>query len=105
MSDVAASGSLTIGGDLDVHRLGFGAMRIVGPGVWGPPQDRDAMIAVLRRVIALGVNLIDTADSYGPHFSEQLIHDALYPYPDGWRRAGCRGSLACSRRCRWSRRR
>jgi aryl-alcohol dehydrogenase-like predicted oxidoreductase len=83
VSAVAAGGSLTIGGDLEVHRLGFGAMRIVGPGVWGPPQDRDVMLDVLRRVVKLGVNLIDTADSYGPHFSEQLIHDALYPYPDG----------------------
>jgi len=83
MSGVASSGSLTIGGDLEVHRLGFGAMRIVGPGVWGPPQDRDAMRDVLRRVVSLGINLIDTADSYGPHFSEQLIHDALYPYAEG----------------------
>ena len=80
---VAASGSLTIGGDLEVHRLGYGAMRIVGPGVWGPPPDRDVVLDVLRRVVSLGVNLIDTADSYGPHFSEQLIHDALYPYPEG----------------------
>ena len=102
MSDVAASGSLTIGGDLEVHRLGFGAMRIVGPGVWGPPQDRDAMIAVLRRVISLGVNLIDTADSYGPHFSEQLIHDALYPYPDGLLIA-TKGGLTRSGPGRWAR--
>jgi pyridoxine 4-dehydrogenase len=79
---VDASGTLTLGGDLEVHRLGFGAMRIVGPGVWGPPRDRDAMLDVVRRVVDLGVNLIDTADSYGPHISEQLIAEALHPYPD-----------------------
>ena len=83
MSAVDASGTLTIGGDIEVHRLGYGAMRIVGEGTWGPPRDRDASLAVLRRVIDLGVNLIDTADSYGPHFSEQLIAEALHPYPDG----------------------
>jgi aryl-alcohol dehydrogenase-like predicted oxidoreductase len=82
MPDVEASGTLSLGGDLEVHRLGFGAMRIVGPGVWGPPQDRDAILAVLRHVVDSGVNLIDTAASYGPHFSEQLIADALHPYPD-----------------------
>jgi aryl-alcohol dehydrogenase-like predicted oxidoreductase len=83
MSAVAASGTLTLGGDLEVHRLGFGAMRITGTGVWGPPADRDVAIAVLRRAVELGVDLIDTADSYGPHVSEQLIADALHPYPDG----------------------
>ena len=65
-----------------VHRLGFGAMRITGPGIWGPPRDRDAAIAVLRRAVELGVDLIDTADSYGPTISEELIHDALFPYGD-----------------------
>ena len=65
-----------------VHRLGFGAMRITGPGIWGPPRDRDAAIAVLRRAVDLGVDLIDTADSYGPTISEELIHDALFPYGD-----------------------
>lgn len=102
MSAVASSGSLTIGGDREVHRLGFGAMRIVGPGVWGPPQDRDAMLEVLRRVISLGINLIDTADSYGPHFSEQLIHDALYPYPGGLLIA-TKGGLERSGPGQWSR--
>jgi aryl-alcohol dehydrogenase-like predicted oxidoreductase len=80
---VAGSGTLAIGGDIEVHRLGFGAMRIVGAGVWGPPPDRDGALALLRRVVELGVNLIDTADSYGPHVSEQLIAEALHPYPDG----------------------
>jgi pyridoxine 4-dehydrogenase len=80
---VEGSGTLTIGGDLEVYRLGFGAMRIVGNGVWGPPRDRDVALAVIRRAVELGVNLIDTADSYGPHVSEQLIAEALHPYPDG----------------------
>jgi aryl-alcohol dehydrogenase-like predicted oxidoreductase len=75
--------TFTIGGDLEVHRLGFGAMRITGDGIWGPPRDRDAAIAVLRRAVELGIDLIDTADSYGPHVSEQLIAEALHPYPDG----------------------
>jgi pyridoxine 4-dehydrogenase len=69
-------------GDRRVRRLGFGAMRITGPGIWGPPADRDEAIAVLRRAVELGVNLIDTADSYGPHVSEELIAEALYPYPE-----------------------
>jgi aryl-alcohol dehydrogenase-like predicted oxidoreductase len=69
--------------DVEVHRLGFGAMRIVGEGVWGPPADRDRSLAVLRRAVELGVNLIDTADSYGPEVSEELIADALHPYPNG----------------------
>ena len=73
----AAAGTLTIGGDLKVHRLGFGAMRITGPGVWGPPPDRAAAVRVLRRALELGVNLIDTADSYGPHVSEEIIAEAL----------------------------
>jgi aryl-alcohol dehydrogenase-like predicted oxidoreductase len=75
--------TLTIGGRDELRRLGFGAMRIVGAGVWGPPPDRDAAVAVVRRAVELGVNLIDTADSYGPHVSEQLIAEALHPYPDG----------------------
>src|SRR4051795_9861735 len=69
-------------GDHRVRRLGFGAMRITGPGIWGPPADHDEAIAVLRRAVELGVNLIDTADSYGPHVSEELIAEALHPYPD-----------------------
>jgi pyridoxine 4-dehydrogenase len=75
--------AFAIGGKLPVERLGFGAMRLTGPGVWGPPQDHGAAIRVLRRVVELGVNLIDTADSYGPHVSEELIHEALHPYPEG----------------------
>src|SRR6266576_1828895 len=77
------SGTFAIGGDLPVHRLGFGAMRLTGPGVWGEPADRTEAIAVLRRAIELGINLIDTADSYGPYVSEELIREALHPYPEG----------------------
>jgi aryl-alcohol dehydrogenase-like predicted oxidoreductase len=69
-----------LGGDLPVHRLGFGAMRIVGKGVWGPPEDHDTAIAVLRRAVELGVDFVDTADSYGPTLSEELIREALHPY-------------------------
>jgi aryl-alcohol dehydrogenase-like predicted oxidoreductase len=72
-----------IGGDLEVRRLGFGAMRITGDGIWGPPDDPEAARSLLRRVVELGVNLIDTADSYGPEVSENLIAAALHPYPDG----------------------
>ena len=81
--NVAASGTFTIGGDLPVHRLGFGAMRITGPGVWGEPRDREEARRVLKRAVELGVNFIDTADSYGPAVSEEIIAEALYPYPDG----------------------
>ncbi|WP_242424848.1 aldo/keto reductase, partial [Frankia sp. EI5c] len=81
--NAAASGTFLLGGDLAVNRLGYGAMQITGRGVWGPPADRDAAIAVLRRAVELGVNLIDTADSYGPEVSEDLIAEALYPYPEG----------------------
>ncbi|ULE32857.1 aldo/keto reductase [Mycobacterium sp. IDR2000157661] len=73
------SGTFTLG-DLTVNRLGFGAMRLTGPGVWGPPADREECLRVLRRAVELGVNFIDTADSYGPSVSEELIHDALHPY-------------------------
>jgi aryl-alcohol dehydrogenase-like predicted oxidoreductase len=82
MPDASPAGTIDVGGDLTVNRLGFGAMRITGPGIWGPPADRDEAKAVLRRVIELGVNFIDTADSYGPDVSEELIAEALYPYPD-----------------------
>ncbi|WP_407687778.1 aldo/keto reductase [Mycobacterium sp. HUMS_1102779] len=75
-----ASGTFTIGGDLTVNRLGFGAMRLTGKGVWGPPTDRDECIRVLRRAAELGVNFIDTADSYGPYVSEEIIREALHPY-------------------------
>ncbi|TDE85748.1 aldo/keto reductase [Deinococcus sp. S9] len=78
--NAAQSGIFRIGGELPVHRLGFGAMRITGEGVWGDPQDREEALATLRRVPELGVNLIDTADSYGPAVSEELIHEALFPY-------------------------
>ena len=92
----AASGTLTIGGDLTVNRMGYGAMRITGVGIWGPPTDKAAALATLRRTVELDVNLIDTADSYGPKVSEELIAEALYPYPaglviatkGGWERPG-----------------
>jgi pyridoxine 4-dehydrogenase len=78
----AAAGTIEIGGDLVVNRMGFGAMRITGTGIWGDPPDRDLAKATLRRAVELGVNFIDTADSYGPDVSEELIAEALYPYPD-----------------------
>jgi aryl-alcohol dehydrogenase-like predicted oxidoreductase len=77
-----AAGTFGLGGDLPVHRLGFGAMRITGAGIWGPPADHDEAIAVLRRAVELGVDFIDTADSYGPFVSEDLITEALHPYPE-----------------------
>lgn len=77
----AKAGEFLIGNDLRVTRLGYGAMRITGPGVWGPPADRAEAVRVLRRAIELGINFIDTADSYGPHVSEEIIAEALYPYP------------------------
>lgn len=80
MATATAAGTFKIGGDLEVHRLGFGAMRITGKGIWGPPPDHDRAIAVLRRLPELGVDFIDTADSYGPHESENLIREALHPY-------------------------
>lgn len=83
MIDASAGGTFVLGGDLPVHRMGFGAMRITGKGVWGPPRDRDEAIRVLRRAVELGVNLIDTADAYGPAVSEELIAEALHPYPEG----------------------
>ena len=79
-TSVAQSGTFSLGGDLPVTRLGYGAMRIVGKGVWGPPADEDTAIALLRRAVELGVDLIDTADSYGPYLSEDLIRKALHPY-------------------------
>ncbi|HEX6802775.1 MAG TPA: aldo/keto reductase [Terriglobales bacterium] len=79
----AAAGTVTLGGKVTVNRLGFGAMRITGPGIWGPPKDPQGAIAVLRRAVELGVNFIDTADSYGPAVSEELIAQALYPYSQG----------------------
>ena len=85
MADIATTFSkeFTIGGDLNVNRLGYGAMRITGKGIWGPPNDKNEAIKVLKRAVELGVNFIDTADSYGPYVSEELIAEALYPYPSG----------------------
>jgi aryl-alcohol dehydrogenase-like predicted oxidoreductase len=75
--------TFALGSDLTVNRLGYGAMRITGPGIWGPPQDHDESIRVLKRAVELGINFIDTADSYGPNVSEELIAEALHPYPAG----------------------
>lgn len=96
LAPAAMSGTITLGGDLIVNRIGYGAMRITGKGIWGPPEDRNAAIATLRRAVELGVNFIDTADSYGPYISEELIAEALHPYPSdlvittkvGWTRHG-----------------
>ena len=90
------AGSVSLGGKVSVHRLGYGAMRLTGDGIWGPPKDRKTALAVLRRAVELGVNFIDTADSYGPGISEELIAEALFPYPKdfviatkgGWNRPG-----------------
>jgi pyridoxine 4-dehydrogenase len=92
----SAAGTVSLGGKLTVNRLGYGAMRITGDGIWGPPKDRAGALAVLRRAVELGVNFIDTADSYGPNVSEELIAEALSPYPKdlvvatkgGWVRSG-----------------
>ena len=92
----ATAGTIELGGELTVNRLGFGAMRLTGDGIWGPPKERAGAIAVLRRAVELGVNFIDTADSYGPNVSEELIAEALAPYPKdlviatkgGWNRPG-----------------
>jgi pyridoxine 4-dehydrogenase len=94
-TDAGAAGTITLG-DIEVNRLGFGAMRLTGTGVWGPPKDRATAVSVLRRAVELNVNLIDTADSYGPHVDEELIAEALHPYPAGlviatkagWQRPG-----------------
>src|SRR5580692_12844388 len=90
------AGDISLGGEISVHRLGFGAMRLTGQGIWGPPKDRKGALAVLRRAVELDVNFIDTADSYGPHVNEELIAEALFPYPaglviatkGGWNRPG-----------------
>ncbi len=90
------AGNVSLGNKVSVHRLGFGAMRLTGEGIWGAPKDRNGALAVLRRAVELGVNFIDTADSYGPHVSEELIAEALHPYPKdlviatkgGWNRPG-----------------
>src|SRR5271169_6671628 len=93
---VSSAGDISLGGEISVHRLGFGAMRLTGDGNWGPPKDRLKALAVLRRAVELDINFIDTADSYGPNISEELIAEALYPYPaglviatkGGWNRPG-----------------
>jgi pyridoxine 4-dehydrogenase len=93
---VIQAGEVSLGKQISVHRLGFGAMRLTGEGIWGPPKDRKAALAILRRAVELGVNFIDTADSYGPYVNEELIAEALFPYPDdlviatkgGWERPG-----------------
>jgi pyridoxine 4-dehydrogenase len=90
------AGEISLGNQISVHRLGYGAMRLTGEGIWGPPENRKAALAVLRRAVELGVNFIDTADSYGPYISEELIAEALFPYPTGlviatkggWKRPG-----------------
>src|ERR1700752_4368844 len=90
------AGDVSLGGEISVHRLGFGAMRLTGEGIWGPPKDHKGALAVLRRAVELEINFIDTADSYGPNVSEELIAEALYPYPAGlviatkagWERVG-----------------
>jgi len=90
------AGDISLGGEISVHRLGFGAMRLTGDGIWGPPRDPKGALAVLRRAVELDINFIDTADSYGPHVSEELIAEALFPYPaglviatkGGWNRPG-----------------
>ena len=90
------AGEVSLGNEVSVHRLGYGAMRLTGEGIWGPPKDPEAALAVLRRAVELGVNFIDTADSYGPYVSEELIAEALFPYPaglviatkGGWKRPG-----------------
>src|SRR5689334_16191066 len=74
------SGSFRLGGELEIHRLGYGAMRVTGPGIWGPPLDKAEAMRTLRRVPELGIDFIDTADSYGPHVSEELLREALHPY-------------------------
>jgi pyridoxine 4-dehydrogenase len=83
MTTAQLSDTFSIGGDLPVHRLGYGAMQLPGPGVWGEPADRDAAVRVVRAAVEQGVDFIDTADSYGPFVSEQIIADALHPYPEG----------------------
>jgi aryl-alcohol dehydrogenase-like predicted oxidoreductase len=90
------AGDVSLGGEISVRRLGFGAMRLTGDGIWGPPKDRKAALSVLRRAVELDINFIDTADSYGPYISEELIAEALFPYPadlvvatkGGWNRPG-----------------
>jgi len=99
--NAAASGTFALGGDLQIHRLGFGAMRITGEGIWGEPKDPEKAKQVLRRALELGINFVDTADSYGPEVSERLIAEALYPYPSGLIIA-TKGGLTRSGPNRWA---
>ncbi len=98
----AAAGTFELGGDLPVHRMGFGAMRVTGPGIWGEPADPAEARKLLRRAVELGVDLLDTADAYGPEVSENLIREALYPYPKGLVIA-TKGGLVRPARERWDR--
>src|ERR1700709_1601475 len=109
--DAGKSGQFKIGGDLQVNRLGFGAMRITGDGIWGEPKDRAEVIRTLQRLPEVGVNFVDTADSYVPDISEKLIHEALHPYKghagrdQGWARAARTGQLGAEWTTRLSGRR
>ena len=102
-ASAAAAGTLTLGGDLRVNRLGFGAMRLTGPGIWGEPKDPQSARRVLHRALELGINFIDTADSYGPEVNERLIAEALHPYPPGLVIA-TKGGLIRPGRDQWERR-
>jgi len=100
-ANAAASGTFTLGGDMNVHRLGYGAMRITGEGIWGEPKNPEEARKLLRRVVELGINFIDTADSYGPEVSERLIAEALHPYPKGLV-IGTKGGLTRSGPGKWA---
>ncbi len=100
-ANAAASGAFTLGGDMNVHRLGYGAMRITGEGIWGEPKNPEGARKLLRRVVELGINFIDTADSYGPEVSERLIAEALHPYPKGLI-IGTKGGLTRSGPGKWA---
>src|SRR5919199_1992782 len=102
MTTASSAATFSLGGELTVRRLGFGAMRITGEGIWGEPDDRDEARAVCRRAVELGVNLIDTADAYGPNVSEEILAEALRPYPDDVVIA-TKGGLLRSGPGRWSR--
>ncbi len=100
MADIAKAGTFTLG-DRSVMRMGYGAMQLAGPGVFGPPKDREAALAVLREAVAAGVNHIDTSDFYGPHVTNQVIREALHPYPDDLvivTKVGARTDPGCPRR-------
>jgi hypothetical protein len=104
MTDLSVAGTFSLGDRL-VNRLGYGAMQLAGPGVFGPPKDRDAALTVLREAVAGGVNHIDTSDFYGPHVTNQLIREALHPYPDGLTIVTKVGAVRAARMRRGTRRR